>query len=507
MPMLRTNLIRSILESRLGLEAFYRSCCVAILLWVASFGFVYGVLLPPFQVPDEFAHWAAANTRIESTLGLQKPGCNLENNLGLHLKSAELPFNPEKKVQVGLFQSIDQVKKNCAPAEIAYGTVLTYPGVVAARLLTGIRSSNGSGALYTFYLSRLLQGGVLLLILVHIAIRHGFFNPKKTLPPGVLSLAILSTSPLFIQQSFGITSDLIVNVALLMTASTLLRPHSLSNLEIMLHLGLGITAAVTKPVIAPLFLIGPLFLLKTNSERKRFWLEPKDYPLAIVGLALSAIAVIAILTNRGISQPNGEINPTENLHHLVKNPFFALEILNLSIQERMFGLRGLISPLGWIDLNLTKPTQNYWLLACVMALGLELLRYFSYLFGDDAAESSRIYSKIKSAFTKLLASLTLIWGSAIGTSLAMYMCCTPLNYGAVYAVQNRYFFPHWIALFGAFFGTLNSIHTSSNKVHDLNFSPNKSSINLVSFGALAVVLLFMLGFGLQVVLALLARYY
>ncbi|MBU6374537.1 MAG: DUF2142 domain-containing protein [Bdellovibrionales bacterium] len=176
--------------------------------------------------------------------------------------------------------------------------------------------------------------------------------------------------------------------------------------------------------------------------------------MAAVSFAIAAVAVLAIVTNTSISKINGTIDPQENLQYLINKPLFAFRLLNQSINERMFGVRGLISPMGWIDLNLSKSTQNYWLTLCTASVGIDLLRSF-YLHPRYPIRLNFLRANLSTTkLFKLLGASLMICGSAIRTSLAMYLCCTPINYGAVYAVQNRYFFPYWIAIFSVAFGLL-----------------------------------------------------
>ena len=99
------------------------------------------------------------------------------------------------------------------------------------------------------------------------------------------------------------------------------------------------------------------------------------------------------------------------------------------------------------------------------------------------------------------------WGSAIGTTLAMYLCRTSLDYQGVYAVQSRYFFPNWIILIGVPLAAARLPLQPSASLNKTYLSHRPSLLQLVRWALAGWGFLMLLKLGLNFAVDVLIRYY
>ena len=121
------------------------------------------------------------------------------------------------------------------------------PGVLLVRALRPAEPENGEEALAGFLIARFLQG----LLVATVLFRIAWLGRAAVAPAGLLCLLAIGLSPLLVQQSFGVTSDTVVNAFALALAGWLALPDRLTRADHAAVAALGVVAMLTKPVLAP----------------------------------------------------------------------------------------------------------------------------------------------------------------------------------------------------------------------------------------------------------------
>ncbi|MGI9592594.1 MAG: hypothetical protein ACR2P8_14580, partial [Myxococcota bacterium] len=239
-------------------------------------GICVALLLPPFHLPDERRHWITAHLRAEHLLGGDEI-CSQDVALERHFR-LKIHFRPERKVPPGTWEGVAALEPVCEDTiQYGFSNVFSYPSVLLVRWLTP-EPRTGSQALLRFRAARILAGLLLLALLARAAsLARG--QPDGP-PPLLLLLLALPLSPLFVQQSFGVTSDGVVNGSALALALWLAFGSRVAAADLVVLCALTLIAALTKPVLIPVL---PAALLLG------VWLEERDAsdrpPALLAGLA------------------------------------------------------------------------------------------------------------------------------------------------------------------------------------------------------------------------------
>jgi hypothetical protein len=386
--------------------------------WALAFLFVGGLqafVMPPFQVPDEPAHWMAGLTRIHQALQPRVPFCSSEvsyfNHYGMRPGIHHPPPSP------------DQVLPTCGSAEVSYGGLWSYPQLWVAHGLHGLWPLNPE---ITFRLARIVSGALLWLVLA-ITWSRALATHHPASMIGAVWAGLLLMSPVGIQQAFGVSSDGVVFAFGLMLASLLVSGDAWRRREWALFLTISICAVTTKAVVAPVVLIAFGF----RQSLKRFYQKAAVVSVFAMGI-LSGLLSKAAVTNG----PYGDAAAQKAF--ILSQPF---ETLGLLLKEAIFRAlpytQWLVGRLGWLDHTTNHLTLAIYFCSFIALarLGWNTLRQV----GFRRVVSIRLHRHVIFA---------VLWvASACLIELFIYLAWNPPRSREISGLQGRYFIPlHMVAI-------------------------------------------------------------
>ena len=437
--LLRTNpVIESIWRLHLrDAVPTYAQLCWSVLAIFALFGVVFTFLMPPFQVPDEEAHWRAAISRTDFGSSQATGHCSAMAALPRHFTFDEVAVNSLQSQFTGKFRALSDLRPSCVGDSVAYGGYWTYPGVALVRALTAARLDDGINGLRRFYLARLTQG----LIFLSLVARFLLANRRLGWPPGALSGIALLASPLLVQQSFGISADMVINSSALALATLVISAPNPKRLDLALTLALGSAAAFTKPIIVPIVL-ATLALLAISSGR--FARGGATQKRSTASLCMIAILVVLCLAS-GILQHNvlssnvlgPSVNAAKQISWLTNNPAKGIQALATRLTD-LRQLELLLNPLGW----LTTPLPMRLIIRCealiAMAILIDVARAIT--LGRRRTDDDHTSPH----FAPVLLILLGFFGYFFLLVASMYVAWTPVGAPTVDGIQSRYYFPAFL---------------------------------------------------------------
>ncbi len=364
------------------------------------------VFLPPFQGPDEAAHWKTAINQASVIF----PECSFEKSLPNFFESNRIVWHSQEKLALAKFSELNSLRETCKTRDVAYSNVFSYPTVLVSAALTWWMPSNPWTAVFRFYLSRLL-GGVAFLLIVSQVLRRGFSLP----------LFLFVASPLLLQQVFTVSGDtvvlLFVGYSILLLQSS--KVCKFLGYEIYILGLLGVGVAANKPTILPVLFFMALFSRKKGQNS-----------LGILYLLLMA-SVFLFLRNDSISLATTEsINPHRQIDFVLENIWGTFRALWRTVRAALWPATW-VSPLGYLETTLLFGFPIVWSLVWFLSWPIQFR--FSNFLGRRLELFSAFLGVVLMGFL---------------SALAMYLVYTPVGYHMVLGMQSRYIFP--ALLFGIF---------------------------------------------------------
>lgn len=433
---------------------------------------VLAVYLPPFQGPDEWAHWENA-LRLNAT---KERKCSFAASLSSFFRASTLRFNPEQKIITGLYAQLDSMEKNCNyldGVKIDYATAWTYPSVKIVSSIIKGEHRKPRKALLFYLMSRITSS-----LLISITLFRFIYlcTTYRSLPvPGVLSILTLSISPIFLQQSAIITADLPLTIFSLSLLTFFLFWGKLSWFDVIIFFCSALGAA-SKPIILPVA-VTLLFIKVAFSPQNGFNLNPKKWcfprwnspegcAFLVVFLHCVYAIIIVLRTSAGAPASSPEwANPTQQLAYVTSNPWEVFKILNKSLYNT-FEPNELANTLGWVDTKITFPKlwSNLFYIALIIdlifAITLGIKRYiktknlfwggklFHSILKIDPifaiTSSIKQYIKIRNLpayISQNVLLLLAVYTMLILSALSIYITWNPLRADFVAGFQQRYFLP------------------------------------------------------------------
>jgi uncharacterized membrane protein len=481
----------------------YGLICWLILIFFIAAGGTFAFLMPPFQVPDEPNHWSSAHLRIDGLFQIdEEQHCSFMNALEKHFEASHLSFHSERRQMTGKFSSLSEATPQCLRGQIGYGSTLTYPGVLLGRLLGLGKSPTASKAIHMFYLSRILQG----LILSAFLARFLWHSSKVGYQTGTLSLASLCLTPVLLQQSFGISADLVGNALAVALATTVVVWPRLTWIDVVSLTFIGVSSATTKPIIVvlvatTLILVVLLWWLPHRISTGK-WLYPNNTlspSAAAILVGLTFFCIYSGLTQSSVltgSSPMPGANGARQLQFIKDHPWDALIALYSSAGKQL-QLDNMISHLGWGET--TVPNRYFCLQLIPQAVLLDMLRGV-YLWWSQRPRTS--------LWTPLVCGIVLLIGVAgfYGlNALSMYLAWTPVGANAVDGLQGRYFIPAYVLIFACGPFLLHQSSTASGGEVSAGGSPKIRAWTLTIVSLVTIINL--LKYWVDLAQSLLTRYW
>jgi hypothetical protein len=471
-------------------------------------------LLPPFYAPDERSHWLAAHHRVSKLSGGGGRVCSLDVALARHFEKG-VRFRPEDKLPADLFAGVDALEPACEERGFyRFGNVLSYPGVTLARALRWREPRSGGEALAGFFVARLLQGLVVALLLLRLVqLAHG---EDRDAPPGLLALLALALSPLFLQQSFAITTDVVVNGFSLCLVTWLVFPDRLAWFDRAAFVVLGLAAALTKPVLVPVIPVLLVLVLLFGAMRggprgpaplSRALLEPlsRMRGLAAAALVIALLGAVYMLRTSSAGSAGDPDQVARQLAFAAEQPGVVLAAIGARLGAIFATPRSFVEPLGYMDTHLAPATHAHLVGLVGLLLLVEAAALGRRLFGTAGWRE-----RLAPWRAPLAALLALVVG-ALGLSVLlvcfkMYLIATPLRSERLFGVQPRYFFPHLLVCLGLVMALGRTCLDSSSDESPEPRGSGRAGGPLFEAAALALAILAILGLASGLAADLLRRY-
>lgn len=437
---------------------FYHWLCLAVLIGVSALGISFTFTFPAFQVADEDMHWFTANRnyeRLATMFGARTaPQCGQAQALSQKFDINSLKSNLSVKLPDGELERGAEIVAQCPPiTPVDRSSLLSYPGVVIARMLVRGENDSPAQAVSVFYLSRLLQGGVLIAVFLRLLWLFARSGGRGGF--GLLSVLLFCFSPMVINQSFGISYDMILVAATTYGVGLLLFHCSVTVIDVVVLMCLLWGAASGKPVYLPLaavLLLGLGFLLYRTSNRS----GGNRASVALIGVGLPSLFIMSFLISS--SELKGaeaamswrpDIDPRYNLAFLWADLSRAWKILWGSAWAHMH-ISWMSSPLGWTNVHIRAENQNCWISLLQAGIAIDLAaNLFVLLKNYFSINRSKV---VRGWLGNTGLSILILLGAGaymLLCSLAMYLMWTPKDTLGVHGLQNRYYLPVYVALIGA----------------------------------------------------------
>jgi uncharacterized membrane protein len=403
------------------------------------FGLLWVFLIPPFQSPDENAHFFRSWTLAQGNIVLEQAKDEAGHTvLGAYLPRsvAALPErldyqlvmrNPFAKFDFRHFWKYILTEDfNAGSGESVYQDISSnYSPICYLPQTAGIAIGRifRLSPLGCFYLARVV---VLLSYIVLI------FMALKVLPVGKHIMMPLALLPMALGIAASLSSDVVLNgVAFLFIAYTLSQalsksPRPLTGKEVKIFLLLCAVLALLKPVYIPIVLL----LLMLPKERFRDKKSRLLFLFGCIGLTVLLMAAWNIANAQQIAEgywlQAGGLDPKYQFHVALTRPLQFLGVvyngyLHYPLAGSGRGLyRQFIGLLGWLDL--VFPPLLYVIAGLFLALQV--------IVPDDGPALG------PKARALLLISFALAF---MGISFAMFVEATPVGSTVLMGVQGRYF--------------------------------------------------------------------
>ncbi|WP_292005078.1 DUF2142 domain-containing protein [Chlorobium sp.] len=405
-------------------------------LWgffIAPFVIVMVFFTPPFQVPDEFSHFAKTD---QVSRGVFMPGMNKDSLVGNQTSAGvkklieikgynDIASNKEMKVDAITSNNVrpsgilwdhktEFVKNSNTAPYFAAGYFVQAIGLL-------ISKNTGLNVISSFYFSRYL--------VALVCIVFSFFA-IKIYDYGKLMMFVILSFPMTLFEYASVSQDgiLIASAALgiaIITNDDIReksgKKYYLLRLSGLLLLSL---AAFGKPpyvLIYVYFLFSVLFYRRSGNGLSVF--VPG---LVILGVFVLWCVAVAPYTRIPLIT---EANPAAQIVYIKNNPLVLVDVVLRNAINNVDALSmGMFGILGWLD---TKLSSNSYVI-------MKLLVYVMTVAGVVVSVYKKRYYALMSILIALL-SLFLI-------SLALYISWTPVGQGSVEGVQGRYMIPVFLMI-------------------------------------------------------------
>lgn len=394
-----------------------------VLMAVLLFGATSAVVTPPFQVPDETAHFYRAYQVSEGRLDLlPAPG-----QVGAPLPAsvhrigelfADLPFHPERKTSPGAILAAFQIplapgrrEPVFFPSTLQYTCVPYIPqaiGIAAGRLL-------GAPALALLYLARLTN-------LLCGALAAAF--AVRRLPVFAWLAAMVALTPMALSLLGSASADVTTVASSFVLVSTVAKlawgTGEASRGDLLLIAVASAVLCASKPPYLPLALLVLLIPVARLPRDRRAAFLMLHFGLSL--LAASWPVARSRVANYGRLEAG--IDPGRQIHDSLLHPvhFLGVVIMDYTVHAPRY-LSQLVGRLGWLDVQLP---------ILLLVVYLAVLLALVFLEASPRIEVRPWQRGI--AAVAALAGLVLV-------SASQYAVWTPYGAALIEGLQGRYFLP------------------------------------------------------------------
>ena len=433
--------------------------CIAV-----TFGILLVFITPPFQTPDEPAHFYRAFQISEFKIMPQKQENKVGGELPVSLKNTveksmgSVTFYPERKVSIPEILLALNIQLNSHKREfLEFSNTARYSPVAYIPQTLGIILGKlfNSSPVFLMYLGRLFNM-VFWVFFVYFAI--------KLTPVSKWLFFLLALTPMSMFISASLSADVLTNGTAFLLISLILK-YSLDDnagldksnlLSIFL---LSVVLSLTKQIY---FLIPFMFLIipvkKIGSKTKYFAIF-----FSLIFVSLFAVSIWFLAIKDIIVPLKSDISTIQQATYVFNNPMKFLEISIKTLSSKKF-ISHFIGQLGWLD------TEMSWFF---------LLPYFFMLIFTALTDNTG--DKILTSKHKMIMAAAL-FASIILICLSQYLTWTPVGRTRIQGIQGRYFIPLSPMIFLLLY----------NKKIEFNFNLKNFAIVCFSFFSLIYTLIILM---------------
>ncbi len=410
-----------------ALTSFFADPARIFLGFGLVFGFLFLVILPPFQVPDENRHFYRAYQISDGGIIAQKQdgvsGGFLPKSLAVTFDtiSKDVPHNPENKIDPADIRQMFSLPLNRNDREfVDFAGSAVYSPVAYLPQIVGI----SLGKLFDFSPLVLMYLGRICNLLTSVYL---IYLAIKITPVFKWVFLMTAVTPIALQQTASLSADSLTNsVAFLFVAWVLwLAFDETKKLEqkdiiVLALLSLGLT--LCKQAYFPLILL--YFVIprrKVGSIKKYLAIGGGLLVGSLITVMLWTIAALGVF---GLKADGATVSPGERLRGILTDPLnFSQIVFNEYSRRTPVYLTEFVGNLGWLDTRLP--------------LLLQIVYVFTIVFVAVANSTANI--QIGWADKSKILGVVLLGMLAV-TTLA-YISWAPLNQEVSLQLQGRYFIP------------------------------------------------------------------
>jgi uncharacterized membrane protein len=404
-----------------------RWICFAILFFINA---GYFLLTPPFQAPDEFAHFRRieqlSEGKIRGKIQNAQSGDDLPQVMSEINSFSDLPFRPDNKI------TLERLKKNFAlsgeiskndsvfaafPNTSLYPPISYLPQIVGAIIGRHLHFS----ILTTYYLERFFCSFFVLLsalVLFGLARRHGISWP-------IFFVGFVTPMGFFLVNS---TSADAVIILLSVAFGVFTAIASKESRKIWWSFSLlSVTLlSICKFVYLPLSVVALPGIIRAGCFKRR---EKYFFGVLFFLLPLTTATIWLAYTSKVYIPLKAGIDPGESLKYLFSHLFEMVPALVVDVlRELKETFRSAIGILGWLDTPLPRFTYQIY-----FVVGLFLLFTKSKVEGE------------KKDWVAALSFAGAYFGSLLFIYLSLYLSWNLPGSIRLEGIQGRYFLPLVVA--------------------------------------------------------------
>lgn len=386
-----------------------------LILAFLSLGILTSLMIPPFQVPDEPAHW------VKGVSFLHPDGtmCGKDVALVDHFRASDVKHHPDVKIEKGLYSRISGLKSSCADSTATYASQFSYPFILIGKSIVWLV---GGSALTEFQMSRVV-GGLFIITPLWLLALWGSGNDGAKQLDFVFISSLIFLSPIGLQQTFSINADVVTNSFSILIGGLLLCKGTWQLWQWLVFAIIGFSALMTKPILAPVVL-GLPFLVGRKQAMSAFF--------------ICYIQVFcAFLLMRPISVISSSVDAPNQWQYILSSPISVGWILLRDSIGELMRCGSWLFELGWLD-HISGPRTK---LLYLLMSGCGMVLWWSVNVPDPHDVECR-----ESNFYRHLVFLLSWLVSCLLVSLALYVAWSPVGSQQVDGLQGRYFIPHILVL-------------------------------------------------------------
>ena len=459
--MINNNKIYTLLKDCIGeisgrsedmLTFIYKKFGYLLILFFFSFGLATTFINPPFQVPDEPQHLAVAIGRLEKIKNYFRSAdkkvdlnCNYSINLSNHFNVIRTVMTSRSHIGSEAFteKALQSVEIGCTPTNVSYGTVLTYPSVILASIISNDYLSTAKGALFHFYLSRIISGFLITLALLRFWHLHNKCFENSNYLIGGISLLVTFLAPIMVQQSFGVSSDGVTFICFILALQYAFFRSAQNPIDFLVLLVTLFATVTTKPNILPIiiaiFILGLIRADFFKGSLLKSFLQNNISKKHLYSILLTILLSFVWIARKDHSpQPSmrkNNVTASGQLKYIVNNPVKSFKMID-KVTKKLISFRPFFGRFGWLKFNQPKDLKSTFKNSLYLAIFFEAL----FIIGSRRKLSQlfSFLSDFKLRLTELVGIYCSIYITIFATCIICYLLMTDVGFKYINGLQARY---------------------------------------------------------------------